>query len=343
MAQKMYYDSSCTSEYSSSVIYIDLGYCVHNGEDYEEEEDVHAIFTCTSEKMGSDSNDNTGAIVGGVFGALAGTALLGGGIYFGLKKYKECKKSKDNDKFGVEGGFDIAPHSGQRHSDNEVPVAMPAPASIAMQPRGSVSDGGFKSYDNPLGNEDPLGPDEVGIDLAVEMNNAKKKQGQEKAAPGNPPDNSSSDEDPLGPDEVGIDLAAEMNNAKDKQGQEKAAPGNPPDTSSSDEVAAIPAAIKQQIQAQSAASLRNMYTSQSDAPPPATSAKPLAAYTVMDVCEFVKKIGLPSDTFEENEVNGILLSELTMEDLTNDLQLKRLHAKKLMRALGEQYPDRRSS
>eukprot|EP00854_Cymbomonas_tetramitiformis_P005562 gene5562-6747_t len=173
-----------------------------------------------------------------------------------------------------------------------------------MQPRGSLSDG-FKSYDNPLGNEDPLGPDDIGIDLAG-MNNAKKVQGQEKAAPRKPP--SSSDDD-----------------------------------SSSDEDAAIPTPIKQQIQAQSAANLRNAYANQRDAPPPATRAKPLDAYTVNDVCEFVKKLGLPSAAFEHNEVNGLLLSELTMEDLANDLQLKGLHAKRLMRALDDQYPDRLSS
>eukprot|EP00854_Cymbomonas_tetramitiformis_P006326 gene6326-7580_t len=56
---------------------------------------------------------------------------------------------------------------------------MPEPASIAMQPRCSVSDG-FKSYDNPLGQEDPLGPDKIGIELADNDAAAKSMQKHEE-------------------------------------------------------------------------------------------------------------------------------------------------------------------
>lgn len=75
------------------------------------------------------------------------------------------------------------------------------------------------------------------------------------------------------------------------------------------------------------------------APPPAVKAehgtKEIAQWSTADVVRWVESVGMPTGPWEENDVRGSDLIELTMDDLTNGLGLTKIQAQRAARHLSQ--------
>jgi hypothetical protein len=59
----------------------------------------------------------------------------------------------------------------------------------------------------------------------------------------------------------------------------------------------------------------------------------LSKYSIAEVAEWIETLGLNSATFAEFEVDGEVPCSITKEELTEDLGLTNLQAKKVLRQL----------